>query len=207
MRRRSRFDTKAKAALAKWPNCSTKLWPASAASGAWLRAQPVTGRVTHPRLKEAGTRVFLTQPDGLWVFMSPSGNFADCIAVEVSGNQQNLADKRSRYAPSTTATVLDCPRVWLRSQIARGRGARCRWQLAGFDSSPTRNVELPVRFLRVLFFLKHELYKRWCAAAVPAPHEFVAAYGSIKSYNSQKMQEFLRRMTPDKHFYSGRLRP
>ena len=60
---------------------------------------------------------------------------------------------------------------------------------------------LPTRFVRVLFFLKDDLYARWRALAIPAPHEFVASYSSIGSYTSQAMQAFLRCMSPEQHFY------
>jgi hypothetical protein len=198
-----RFDTLAKEALAKWPHASTKLWPPSRDGGAWLKAQPADGVATGPRLSAAGTDSFKTQPDGLWVFLSVEDSFADCVAIEACSSSQNFADKRSRYQPSTTATVLHCPIAWLGGTIPYKNGKRERWRLAhGIASLPAGDLALPTRFVRALFFLKDELYASWRAVGVPAPHEFVASYSSVASYTSQAMQIFLRRMSPMQHFYT-----
>lgn len=196
------FDTLVKGALAKWPHSSTKLWPPSRDGGAWLKAQPADGHATGPRLLAAGTDSFKTQPDGLWVFLSGEDGFADCVAIEACSSRQNFADKRSRYQPSTTAVVLHCPLAWLGGTIPVTSGRRERWRLAhGITSAPIAEVILPTRFVRVLFFLKDDLYADWRPQGVPAPHEFVASYSSVGSYTSQAMQTFLRRMSPEQHFY------
>jgi hypothetical protein len=196
------FDQVAKMALAKWPYVSKKLWPPSRDGGAWLRAQPADGVTAGPRLMAAGTNSFKTQPDGLWVFVSAAEQFADCIAIEACSSQQNFADKRSRYQPSTTATILRCPKTWLCGRVPFKSGTRERWRLAhGIPDAPTDELTLPTRFVRVLFFLKDDLYDSWSVVGVPAPHEFVASYSSVQSYTSQAMQRFLRRMSPEQHFY------
>jgi hypothetical protein len=197
----ARFDTLAKEALATWPHVSTKLWPPSRKGGAWLKAQPVDGAATGPRLMAAGTDIFKTQPDGLWVFLSEDDGFADCIAIEACSTSQNFADKRSRYQPSTTAMVLRCPKQWLCGKIPHKSGRRARWSFTDLAAEPSANLTLPTRFVRVLFFLEDSLYNGWRRAGVPAGHEFVASYSSIASYTSQAMQRFLRRMSPEQHFY------
>lgn len=199
-KKKPRFDTLAKTALAGWPQSSTSLWPASRDGGVWLRAQPPDGVATGPRLKAAGTDSFKTQPDGLWIFLAPKDGFADCIAIEACSSNQNFADKRSRYQPSTTATVLECPLDWLTTRV----GTASRWERAGtITEKPTASLVLPTRFLRVLYFLEDNLYAQWRACGVPAGHEFVAAYSSINSYTSQKMQSFLSRMSIVQHFYTN----
>jgi len=201
-KKKKRFDVLAKEALRKWPSWTTKLWPVSREGGSWLRAQPIDGSATGPRLSKAGADTFKTQPDGLWVFIA-NDEFADCIAIEACSARQNFWDKRSRYMPSTSAVVLQCPSTWLTSKVNRGRGQKPRWKLAsGFQSAPVTDLRLPVRFLRVLYFLENGLYSKWREVGVPEAHEFVASYSSIKSYNSEKMQVFLRRMSLVQHFYT-----
>jgi hypothetical protein len=204
---KTRFDSEAKQALLKWPSITTSLWPPSRASGAWLRAQPVDGSTTGPRLMSAGTAAFKTQPDGLWVFIAKTDGFADCVAIEVCGSRQNFMDKRSRYQPSTTATVIHCPRAWLLGRIHSTDSKSIRWEFAqGIAEAPESDITLPARFVRVLYFLENSLYSDWRAESIPASHEFVASYASIGSYNSQSMQRFLRRMSPEQHFYTKRRR-
>jgi hypothetical protein len=194
----NRLDSLAKDALREWPSTIKELWPLPKnQQGKWVRAQPTDGTATGPRLMDAGAIGFRTQPDGMWVHLSE--DFADCVAVEACSSQPNLADKRSRYAPTTTATVLHCPLAWLLSKIGVNR---VRWKLAGLSAPPTRDLVLPVRFFRVLFFLEDSLYNRWRHAGVPSAHEFVASYSSINSYWAPKMQEFLRQMSIERHFYT-----
>ncbi|WP_147443751.1 hypothetical protein [Corallococcus sicarius] len=206
-KKKIRFDTKAKRALLKWPSITSSLWPPSRPGGSWLRAQPVDGASTGPRLMAAGTEAFKTQPDGLWVFIAKADGFADCVAIEVCGSRQNFMDKRSRYQPSTTATVLHCPRRWLLGQVHATDSVSIRWQFAqGIDEAPDADIQLPARFVRVLYFLEDGLYRDWRSESIPASHEFVASYASIGSYSAQSMQRFLRRMSPEQHFYTRRHR-
>lgn len=202
--RMARFDKDGKEALRSWPAYSEKLWPPSRSGGVWLRGQPVDGVATGPRLTAAGMNTFRTQPDGLWLFLAPDHGFADCVAIEVCGTGQNFSDKRSRYMPSTSAILANCPRAWLNGSVSYKSGTRERWRLAGLKHAPTDDLRLPARFVRVLFFLADELYEAWRLEGVPAAHEFVASYSSIKSYKAQTMQSFLRRMSPEQHFYHRR---
>lgn len=198
-----RFDAIAKGALAKWPTWSNRLWPASRPGGNWLKAQPRDGTTTGPRLVAAGTDSFRTQPDGLWVFISAEDGFADCIAIEACSSRQNFSDKRSRYQPSTTATVLSCQKKWLCGTVAYANGERERWRfIHGMQVAPAQGLAMPIRFVRVLYFLDNDLYRKWRRSGLPAAHEFVASYASISSYTSPTMQEFLRRMSPEQHFYT-----
>jgi hypothetical protein len=52
-----------------------------------------------------------------------------------------------------------------------------------------------------LYFLQDLDYEKWSGDTVPEPHEFVAPYSSIDSFSSQKMQRFLKNMTPVEHLY------
>jgi hypothetical protein len=126
-------DSDAKKILlgSSWPGTTNRLWPSPTGSGYWLRAQPVDGGSKGPRLQMAGSAVFSTQPDGLWVFLWPDGPFADAVAIEVCGSMQNLNDKRSRYMPSVTARQLHCTKAWLLAEISWKAGSKVpRWQAA-----------------------------------------------------------------------------
>ena len=72
-------DAEAKRALRAWPGVGAALWPGSVPGAAWLRAQPVVGAGPAPRLYQAGSNHFSTQPDGLYVCLAPAPEdaFAD----------------------------------------------------------------------------------------------------------------------------------
>ena len=104
--------------------------------------------------------------------------------------------------PTNIATIIRCPQAWLNGTVAFKNVSKCRWNLAhAFQSAAIADVTLPVRFLRVFFFLKDDLYNKWRKVGVPGAHEFIAPYSSIESYTAQKMQKFLRRMSVEQHFY------
>jgi hypothetical protein len=73
--------------------------------------------------------------------------------------------------------------------------------IPGLVDEPGEDHLFPVRLLRVLYFLKNDLYDDWKRTGVPEPHEFVARYSSIRSYTRQEMQSLLKRITLDNHFY------
>ena len=99
-----------------------------------------------------------------------------------------------------------CPAKWLRG-VPRRSGNKKRWQHAcGFEEEPSRDLTLPTRFVRVLYFLKDDLYAKFRGTGVPGAHEYVASYSSIRSYSSQQMQTFLRRMSTEQHFYKRAVR-
>ena len=196
-------DKEAKDILRAWPARTQSLWQPPIAGAFWLRAQPVDGGADGPRLSAVGTETFRTQPDGLWVVFAPADGYADVVAIEVCGSQQNFNDKRSRYMPSTTARVVRCSLAWMLEEMStRGGGRAARWSAAGsFASVPTAVVELPVRFMRVAYFLPDDVFTSWRAGHVPHGHEYVSRHGSLGTYKSQQMQAFLRRMTLRSHFY------
>jgi hypothetical protein len=198
-------DAEAKAALRNWPSVGTKLWPGSVPGSAWLRAQPVFGSGPTPKLYQSGADGYATQPDGLYVCLAPAPEdlFADIVAIEVCGSMQNFNDKRARYAPSTVSQGLWCALSWLlRTMPTRGGGSRERWRLAGtFKTAPTTDAWLPIRFMRVIYFLRDAAFVNWRRRGVPQAHEFVSRYKSLTSYTSQTMQDFLKHMTLGAHFY------
>lgn len=204
---RKRFDAEIKDALRKWPQ-TTEIWEQDGRSDRklWLKAQPADEGATGPRLVMAGSDMFRTQPDGLYIRLSlESILLADCIAIEACSTHQNFNDKRSRYMPSASTLLLEVSTKWLNIMVTRYKKKMSRWSAMGLADAPTETTPnlIPVRFIRVLFFLKDELYRTWAETQVHAPHEYIASYSAVGSYTSQKMQQFLSQMSPSSHFYSS----
>jgi hypothetical protein len=200
-------DAEGKKILREWPRRTKKLWPPPAGKGYWIRAQPKDGKQPGPRIFTPGAKLFSTQPDALWVHFDKIES-CDIVAVEVCGtnarlNAQNLNDKRSRYIPASHSIVLDCSLKWLEEVIDVQHGAsKPRWQAAAsFGGRPSEDARIPVRHLRVLYALPNKLYEKWCPHHTPTGYEFFCPHSSLDSYNSGKMQAFLRQMSLAAQFY------
>lgn len=183
--------------LANWPQ-RTRMWSTPSGKGYWLKARPKADRASCPVLHLPGTNEFSSEPDGVFVFLQPC-RFADVMCIEVCNTLQNLHDKRSRFMPSVTSSILRCRRGWLTEEIrVQNGGSQPRWRAAGtFPRSmpPTSDIELPVRHLRVLFALPDAEYGKCVGARIGAPHEFFCAQRVLGNYTSQPVQRFLRRMS------------
>ena len=197
-------DSEAKEILQAWPTSTKKLWVAPEGEGRWIRGQPRGQGAAGPRIASPGARLFTTQPDGLFIFFS-SLESCDLVAVEVCGTVQNLNDKRSRYVPSSHSLVLNCGNGWMREKIVtQGGGSKARWSAAGLHEEPTGDCSVPVRHLRVLYALPNDTYEGWCVNHTPTGYEYFCPHSSLGSYHSQKMQQFLRRMSIASQFYLKR---
>jgi len=195
-------DAQAKTVLLTWPASTADLWPPPGGSGRWIRAQPVDGRAKGPRLASPGARLFVTQPDGLWVFFNGVDS-CDVVAVEVCGTVQNLNDKRSRYMPSSHSIVLQLSESWCSELVSvRGGAKRSRRDVSEtMAAAGPQQFSVPVRFLRVLYALPNAIYKKWIPEHTPTGYEYFCPHSSLASYNVQKMQVFLRRMSISSQFY------
>jgi hypothetical protein len=195
-------DGDAKTVLRGWPLCpGTKLMPGSQ----WLRAQPPDGSTVGPRLIRPASTEFTahTQPDGLWVsFLRRQGyarpDAVSVFAVEVSRTAQNLADKRSRYAPGHAALLVSVTRGWLLGDVPRpNSGTRPRWELADvFDDEPTEDLFLPVRSVRVLFAVPNDgsrLYQQLRGALALEAHEYLAPHSAL-SHTNPNLRELVSRI-------------
>ena len=196
-------DTEAKDILRQWPT-STQIWDTPDVDQRWLQAQPRASdrAAPGPKLAAPGSTLFSTQPDGMWVYLSEA-TYADVVAVEVCGTNQNFNDKRSRYAPLGIGVVLRCSATWLLEQVrVRGGVLRTRWEECGtFGTQPQGDIVVPVRHLRVVYALPNDLYDRWKNESTPSAHEYLIPHSSLGSYRAQKMQKFLRQLSPLSHFY------
>jgi hypothetical protein len=193
-------DSEGKDILRTWPETSKALWSVPNAGARWLQARPKRGFAGCPDLRSVGSSALKTVPDGLWVLATQS--YVDAMVVEICTSIQNLADKRSRYAPQLHALVVRLPRSWLLEALATSKHRR-RWTVA-FERPPETDFYLPVRHLRVLLFLDDVTYGQVRGAITPAAHEFFARHSSLKSYTAQPMQNLLRRMNADAHWYTDK---
>ena len=196
-------DGDAKNILRKWPTRSDTLWESPIGKGYWLQAQPkpANSGITSPTLRTPGSSLFKTQPDGMYAFLNEDV-YADVVCIEVCGTQQNLNDKRSRYAADVRSMVLHCPEKWMLKDVTvQNGGVLPRWQACGtIATQPAEDLIVPVRYLRVLFAIPNDLYKTWSAENIPDGHEFYCRHSSLSTYNSPATQEFLRGMEIQRHF-------
>lgn len=204
-------DGAAKGVLKKWSQ-RTRIWGAPNGKGWWLCCRPteVKRGAAQPSLHSPGANLFRTQPDGLWAWFGELNEsvFVDVIVIEVCGGVQNLNDKRARYMPATSSLVLNLNRKWFetRMQVQRGgkkrridatggAAGRVSWTAGGATI-------LPVRHLRVLYAIPDDKYIRWKENHPPTGYEYFCRHSSLKSYNSQRMQEFLKRMSITSQYYT-----
>lgn len=156
-----------------------------------------------PRISAPGAKLFTTQPDGLWVHFK-SDVSCDVVAVEVCGTVQNLNDKRSRYMPSSHSLVLNVSKKWAEEEVAT-RGGVAKSRISASESLPstirTDEISIPVRYLRVLYALPNEIYKVWGREHTPTGYEYFCPHSSLSTYNTQKMQSFLKGMSIASQFY------
>lgn len=187
--------------MLEWPSYTRSLFGGSSGRP-WIQAQPRTKNATTPCLANAGSGVLTTRPDGMWIRIIAGLKAADVFCVEVCGKMQNFQDKRSRFQPTTSALVLKCTRQWLNESMYVNM---TRWKKSGvFESSVDRDFEFPVRNMRVLFVLTEKDYGEFFKSGVPGGHEYFMKHTSFGSFSSQQMQEFLKAISPDRHFYSTR---
>jgi hypothetical protein len=185
-----------------WPN-RTKKWPILGHKGYWLKARPAKKGVASPVLKEAGADWNLTQPDGLYLFAVPE-NFADCIVIEVCRTKQNLSDKRSRYSPTQHSLCVKIPRKWMTQAISpdpQSQRKQSRWKASGwFKSSPSQDLQLPIRFLRVIYAIPEDWYHNWCISKGSHAHEFYCMHDHLELFHNRNVQSFLKHIASGRHF-------
>ncbi|MCB4823927.1 hypothetical protein [Roseicella aerolata] len=169
------LDRQVRRQLRKWPQRPPGVAPSLKQPGTWLRGRPGDAdSPAHPFLKLPGSNRLRTLPDGLWLHFSPSAvdPYVDILCIEACSSLQNLLDKRSRFAPSTSSLLAVCPVSWLLSPV-QANDPTPRWRLIRqLREEPTRPLTLPVRDIRVVFGLKSRHYEGFARSQVAHPHEF-----------------------------------
>ena len=106
------LDQQVRTQLKKWPQRPPGVMASPKQPGTWLRGRPGDLAATNqPFLKLPGSNRLRTLPDGLWLHFSPdpADLYVDILCIEACSSLQNLLDKRSRFAPSTSSLLAVCP--------------------------------------------------------------------------------------------------
>ena len=104
--------------------------------------------------------------------MSEAITAACILCIEACSSFQNLLDKRSRFAPSTSSLLAVCPVPWLLAPL-QAKDPTPRWRLIPMlKAEPELPLSLPVRHIRVVFGLKPRHYEGFARSQVAQPHEY-----------------------------------
>jgi hypothetical protein len=174
---RKEMDQAVRAQLTKWPQRPPGVVASRKQPGTWLRGRPGdSDTCAYPFLKLPGSNRLRTLPDGMWLHFSPSAldPYVDIICIEACSSVQNLLDKRSRFAPSTSSLLACCPVPWLLAPAEPDDEVPVpRWRMIRMlHKEPTAPLVLPVRDARVLFGLKSRHYECFMQGQVAQAHEF-----------------------------------
>ena len=162
-------------------------------------------RPAHPFLKLPGSNRLRTLPDGLWLHFSPSAvdPYVDILCIEACSSLQNLLDKRSRFAPSTSSLLAVCPLPWLLAPV-QPNDPTPRWRLVRMlKAEPIQPLTLPVRDIRVVFGLKSRHYEGFARSQVAHPHEFfcpMEALTAERGHEDPDMRAMMSRATASANF-------
>ena len=206
MSARQSLDMLVKERLKGWGQRPPGINMPRAGRSVWLRGRPGDdSRTCHPYLKVPGSTRLRTLPDGLWLnFGGTVGDpFVDIFAIEACGTDQNLRDKRSRFAPATYSLLAVCPLPWLIAP-AIANDPTPRWETIGvLFRAPTQPVIFPVRFLRILYGLKAHDYAGFARHQLPHAHEFFAPMESLTAEDGDKdpeLRALLKRASASANF-------
>jgi hypothetical protein len=184
-----RLDEIVRRRLRQWPQRPPGAVKTVRQTGTWLRGRPGEARITgHPFLKLPGSSICRTIPDGLWLHFSPDkgDRWADILCIEACCSMQNLMDKRSRFAPSTSSLLVVCPVTWL-MQPAEPADPTPRWKLIRLlRQEPDEPLVLPVRDIRVLYGLKARHYVSVARGQVSQPHEYFCPMDALTAEKGQE---------------------
>jgi hypothetical protein len=184
-----RLDEIVRRRLRQWPQRPPGAVKTLRQTGTWLRGRPGEARVNgHPFLKLPGSSICRTIPDGLWLHFSPdtTDRWADILCIEACCSMQNLMDKRSRFAPSTSSLLVVCPVNWL-MQPAEPGDPTPRWKLIRLlRQEPDEPLVLPVRDIRVLYGLKARHYQSVARGQVSQPHEYFCPMDALTAEKGQE---------------------
>ncbi|WP_137176288.1 hypothetical protein [Roseomonas sp. AR75] len=183
------LDDQVRRRLRQWPQQPPGATRSQRQAGTWLRARPGAANFPgQPFIKLPGSSAFRTIPDGLWLHFSPDPDdrYVDILCIEACGSVQNLQDKRSRFAPSTSSLLVVCPLRWM-LEPAEPTDPTPRWHLIGLlREEPTEPLVLPVRDVRVLYGLKQRHYQSVARGQVLQPHEY---FCPIEALTAERGQE------------------
>jgi hypothetical protein len=135
-----------------------------------------------------GSAGWRTLPDGLWLNFggTPVDPYVDIFAIEACGSQQNLLDKRARFAPSTHSLLAVCPVDWLMAPVMPGDETP-RWKVTRLlTQAPVSPLVLPVRAMHVMYGLKRNHYLGFVRHQLPHAHEYVVPMEALTAEDGDK---------------------
>jgi hypothetical protein len=137
---------------------------------------------------------------GHWLRACPKSGVATMPNLSSPGARSFKTSPDGRYV----YFHVNCRHArWSESIATQGGGQMERWKASGTIARKlNRDTARPIRFLRVLYALKNNLYSTWRASHVPSGWEFYCRYSSLSGYGSQNMQGFLRGMSMESHFFT-----
>lgn len=192
--------------LRTWPQRPPGALDTPKQRGVWLRARPGEPDTSlHPFLRLPGSHRLRTMPDGLWLHFSPdpADAWCDILCIEACSTLQNLLDKRSRFAPSTTSLLAVCPVPWLIAPVAAGEPLP-RWKtIQLLKTEPVVPLVLPVRDVRVLYGLKPRQYDGFARTQMPQAHEYFCPMDALtdeQGYSNPDMRALISRASGAANF-------
>lgn len=193
--------------LRTWPQRPPGAIETPKQRGVWMRARPGEADTsTHPFLRLPGSNRLRTLPDGLWLHFSPdpADAFCDILCIEACSTLQNLLDKRSRFAPSTTSLLVVCPVPWLLASQDNRAASPPRWKtIRLMKEEPTTALVLPVRDVRVLYGLKQRQYDGFARTQMPQAHEYFCPMDALTDedgHSNPAMQALIARASGAANF-------
>ncbi len=200
------LDQRVREQLQKWPQRPPGLPEAPEEDGTWLRGRPChAAHGLQPFMRFPGASRLRTLPDGLWLRFSPEPQelWCDVLCIEACSSLTNFLDKRSRFAPSTSSLLVECPLSWLIASPADLPG-QPRWRAIGcVPEPPQAPLVLPVRHLRVLFGLKQQHYQGFARNQVPQGHEYFCPMEALTAedgHNNPALQALISRAAVTSNF-------
>jgi hypothetical protein len=175
--------------------------------GPWVRVLPDqvgTSLKNMASLVVVGMDVASTYPDGMWVSLGPTANFADIVAIEHCSCEQNFYDKRSRYMPTLHTRELRLPDGWLARAgpaVQHGESRTYRQLLESFPATAAGMQRIPLRHVRVLYALKPDHYDKFHLTPLSA-HEFFCPHYALTQRTSSKLRSFIKSLSTDLHWYT-----
>lgn len=103
---------------------------------------------------------------------------------------QNLLDKRSRFAASTSSLLAFCPVPWLLAPARQDAIPVPRWRLVRMlHNEPNVPLVLPVRHTRVVFGLQLRHYESFRQNNVAQAHEFFCPMDALTAEDGHEVPE------------------
>ena len=197
--------------VSKWSS-ATDAFSQGSQKAKWIRCQPKArhaANVVHPHLHRPGAVTGWIRPDCMYVRATPEQGyiFADVMTFEVCSSFQNIEEKRGKYGAGDSALLVDFRGKWLSTPLYPSGPKTAYSYLFGnqdgaVETDDAKDITAVTRALRVLYFInRNKIKDEQVRDIVPRAWEFFFPDSSIKSLTAQQFRDFIKRISPDSHFY------